>query len=524
VGNGAAGALGITQETLALAKQALSAGMRPEDMSDPLRKAITQASGLVAFNLEAPSKKLFPVLTPFRNKIPRDTGGKGTAVQWKAVTKINATGVSAGVSEGNRGAVISTTTQSLTAAYKGLGLEDYVTYEAEYAGRTFEDAKALAVMNLLSALMIAEESVIIGGNASTGLGTTPTPTVANSGTGGTIAAATYDVIAVALTTEGWTNSAVGVSGVPVGPISRTNADGTIDVIGVGVAQKSAASSGTTTSGSTSSITASVTPVPRAVAYAWYVGTSGAERIVAITGGNSVLITALPGGTNQLASALPSSDQSTNTLVFDGIIPQVIGPGALTTYQAVGSSATLFQGSTGGLVMQMATGVAGTGTPLTADGKGGIVEWDAMLRAFWDLSRLSPVRIWVNAQEAQNAATKVLTASGSGVQRFIQTTVDGVTGGVYLKSYYNKFGTGGGQVIDIALHPNLPPGTTLFETEQLPYRANNVPSVLRMDIRQEYYQIEWSPRTRKYEYGEYVDEVLKCYFPGAFGVVMNVANG
>lgn len=509
----------IAQETLDLAKKALSEAMP----LDGMRKAITQATGLVGYNLEAPSKKLIPVITPFRNKIPRDTGGKGTAVNWKAVTKINATGISAGVSEGNRGAVIATTVANLTAAYKGLGLEDYVTYEADYASRTFEDVKALAVMNLLSALMIAEEAVIVGGNASTALGTTPTPTVANSATGGTIPAGTYDVIAVALANDGFLNGAVGVSGLPVGPVSRTNADGTIDVIGVGVAQKSAASGGTTTTGTTSSITASVGAVKGAVAYAWFVGTAGAERIVAITGTNSVLITALPGGTNQLASALPASDQSTNTLVFDGIIPQVIGPGALTTYQAIGTTATLFQGSTGGLVMQMAAGAAGVGTGLTADGKGGIVEIDAMLRAFWDLSRLSPARIWVNSQEAQNMASKVLTASGSGVSRMISTTVDGITGGVYLKSYYNKFGTGGGQAIDIAIHPNLPPGTILFETETLPYRANNVPSVLRMDIRQEYYQVDWPPRTRKNEYGVYVDELLKCYFPGAFGIITNIAN-
>jgi hypothetical protein len=53
--------------------------------------------------------------------------------------------------------------------------------------------------------------------------------------------------------------------------------------------------------------------------------------------------------------------------------------------------TLSQGSTGGLVGQMATGTAGTGTGAHADNKGGIVEIDAMLRAFWDLSRISPKR-------------------------------------------------------------------------------------------------------------------------------------
>jgi hypothetical protein len=74
----------VVKETLDLVKGALQAGA-----TDPVAKAITQATGLVAYNLEAPSKKLFPVLTPLRNKIPRKGGGDGTAVNWKAVTKIN---------------------------------------------------------------------------------------------------------------------------------------------------------------------------------------------------------------------------------------------------------------------------------------------------------------------------------------------------------------------------------------------------------------------------------------------------
>jgi hypothetical protein len=122
------------------------------------------------------------------------------------------------------------------------------------------------------------------------------------------------------------------------------------------------------------------------------------------------------------------------------------------------------------------------------------------------------------------ATKViLTATSSGVSRFIPQTVDGIVGGAYLKSYYNKFGMNGGQVVDIALHPNLPPGTCFFETEQLPYKLSNVPSVLQMDIRREYYQLEWPVTKRKYEYGVYTDEVMKHYFPPAFGVITNIGN-
>jgi hypothetical protein len=374
-------------------------------------------------------------------------------------------------------------------------------------------------MDLLSALMIQEELICVGGNTTALLGTTPTPTVANSGTGGTIAAATYNVACVALTLEGYLNATVS-SGV-VASVTRTNADGTSDTYGGGAAQKSA-TAGTTTSGATSSITASVAAVKGAIAYAWFLGTAGAEKIAAITTINSVLLTSVP-GSGQLLSALPSSDNSQNALEFDGIIPQTIGAGALSAYLVGQGNMTLQVGSTGGLVGTMGTGVAGTGQGFTADGKGNIVEIDAMLRAFWDLYRISPARIWVNSQEAQNLTTKVLTATSSGVTRMVTSTLDGMQGGAYLKSYYNRFAMGAAQVVDICIHPNLPPGTCFFETEQLPYKLNNVPSVLQMDVRQEYYQLEWPIKTRKYEYGVYVDEVLKHYFPSAFGVITNIGN-
>jgi hypothetical protein len=426
----------LSKETLDLAKKALGT---PDDQ---IKKAITQATGLVAYNLEAPSKKLFPVLTPLRNKIPRKGGGVGTGVNWKAVTKINSGNTSAGVSEGNRGAVISTTVASLLAAYAGLGLEDNVTFEAEYAGRTFEDAKALAVMDLLSALMIQEEFISWAATPRPASApparrpSRPRPRAARSRPASPSRSSASRSPSRASSTPRWRTACR--SGRSRAPTRTARADN----IGSGAAQKSANATVVTGAGSTNSVTATVALVKGAVAYAWYVGSgAGNERISQITTINSVSFTTLPGA-GQLASAQPSSDQSRNTLVFDGILPQTIGAGALVSYLGVGSSMTIFQGSTGGLVGQMATGVAGTGTGLTADNKGGIVEIDAMLRAFWDLSRISPKTIWVNSQEAQNMATKVAHRDGSGVTRMINTTVDGITGGIYLKSYYNKFGMGG----------------------------------------------------------------------------------
>jgi hypothetical protein len=82
----------------------------------------------------------------------------------------------------------------------------------------------------------------------------------------------------------------------------------------------------------------------------------------------------------------------------------------------------------------------------------------------------------------------------------------------VRTYLNRFSMQGGGVIDIKVYPNMPAGTILMTTKALPYLLAGVGNVVQIRTRQDYYQIEWPLRTRKYEYGVYVDEVLQNYFP------------
>ena len=494
-----------TNDTIELLKQAMSRA------DDSLSKAFTQSnsatSGLTAYDLEAPAKTLYPVLTPLRNMLPRVSGKGGIQANWRAITAINTTNVSAGVSEGNRGGVISTTVADYLAAYKGIGLEDSVTFEADYAAQGFDYVKARATQGLLRGLMIQEERIILGGNTSVALGTTPTPTVSDVTTGGSLAANTaYSVICVALTLEGYMNNSVanGLTAV----VARTNADGSTDNIGNGVSRKSSAGAVTTANdgNATHCIAATVTAVAGAYAYAWYAGTGGSERLEAITTINSVKLTALA-GTGQLASALPAADNSLNALAFDGF---------LTLLHKAGSNS---------YVKTMATGTAGTGTPLTSDGAGGIEEFDEAFRSFWDNYRLSPTTIWVSSQEMNYIRKKVLGGTSTAAQRFVfQAAQNGFLGGTHIKGYTNPFTMGEGEEIPIKLHPNMPAGTVMFTTESLPYPLSGVTNVAQIRTRQEYYSVEWPRTTRKYEYGVYADEVLQHYFPPSLGVITNIAAG
>lgn len=496
-----------TKDSLAAVKKA----QRRPLTQDALNKAYAQSSsataGLTYYDLQPGALSLYPVTTPLRNRIPRVGTGRGVQANWKAVTGININSMGVGVSEGNRGGVIATSTQDYMAAFRGLGLEDYVTFEADYASAGFDDVKALAVNGLLRALMIGEEKVILGGNTSCPLGATPNPSLADVSTGGSLPANTSISVRVsALTLEGYLGSSV-LGGVR-GQVARSNADGSSDSYGGGTAKLSASVAISTANDGSSAhkLTASVAPVNGAVGYAWFWGSAGSEVLGAITTINSLVITAAATG-SQTAASLGASDNSTNGLVFDGLLTQITKPGS------------------NGYVYTMPTGIVGQGTPLTADGVGGIVEIDAALQHFWDAYRLSPTTIWVSSQEQINITKKVLQAGANNAMRFTVNADQGnFAGGQLVTSYLNKFSMDGAKAIAILPHPNLPAGTILFDTEALPYPLSGVASVLQMKCRRDYYQIEWPVKARRYEYGVYCDGVLQNYFPPAFGMITNIANG
>lgn len=472
---------------------------------DNLRKAFTQATGLVNYDLQAPALALYPfmaIMTMLRNEIPRVGGGGDTATHWKAITGINTGNVLPGVSEGNRGAIIATSTADYLAKYIGLGLEDSYTFESDYAAQGFDDVRARLAVGLLRSLMLQEEPMLLGGNASISLGITPTPSVANAGTGGSIAAATYNVGCVALSPLGQRLSSVGATGVP-SQITKTNADGSTDTLNGGAAQKSATAS-TTTSGSTSTISASVTPVEGAVAYAWYVGTAGGEKLAAITAINSVLITALPSAGNQAFSAAPAADYSKDTsFQYDGLL----------SFAKASNNAT---------IKTLATGTAGTGTTLTSDGAGGVLELNDALQNMFDAWKLGPEEILLSSAGIRLMNKLCLANGGAPLFRF---NLDGggqpgLAVGATVGSYLNPITN---ELIRVRVHPNMPAGTILGYRKSVPYPMNGVGNVFQVKTRKDYYQMEWPLKTRKYEYGVYMDGVLQHFAPFTLLKLNNVAG-
>lgn len=465
-----------------------------------IAKAYSQSTGLVAYDLQPVALALYPYfagLTQLRNRIPRVGGGKGTATNWKAITGINTGNMSMGVTEGQRGGVIATSTADKTAAYRGIGLEDSVTFEADYADNTFDDVKARAVEGLLRSMFLGEERILLGGNTSLALGTTGTPTLSAGGSGNTLGAATYSVICVALTLDGFKRASL--AGGVVQSYSRTNADGTTDTINGGVAQKSAAATQAITSGQ--ALSASVAVKAGAVGYAWYVGTSGNERLEKITTLNSAIFTTALAGTGQLASALTAADKSQDSLVFDGLLTQINTSGS------------------GSYVANLATGTPGTGTALTFT-NGKCDEIETAFLSFWDNYKLSPQVMYMSARTHNALRDGLISNGGSSIIRMNATASGGIgsmVAGSRIASYLNPVTN---QEVAVEIHADMVDGQIMFYSDGVPYQIG-VSQIVRVRTRQDYYQLEWPLRTRKYEYGVYADQLLQNYFPPAFGVIGNI---
>src|SRR5215510_4028519 len=179
----------ISQESLDLVKGALS---KPDFA---LTKSISTATGLLAYDLQAPAKNLYPFVTPIRNIIPRVGGGVGSATNWRQVNAIIGSGFDAmgWVPEGQRSGQMSYSTSNKTATFVTIGEEDAATFEAISAGREFEDIQAHMTFRLLQKMMLKEEMAILAGNASLVLGIPPTPTLSAAGSGAVLPTATYFV-------------------------------------------------------------------------------------------------------------------------------------------------------------------------------------------------------------------------------------------------------------------------------------------------------------------------------------------
>jgi hypothetical protein len=464
-----------------------------------VRKAYSEPSndgltGLQVYDLRGPAARLVPVVAVLRNRIPRrQAPQRSTGLHWKAITAINTGKILPGVSEGNRNAPIAQTTADYFAEYAGLGMENFNTFEAKYS--MSEDPEALARLDALESLINGEERVILGGNQTVSFGVAPTPAgaVVTASTG-TLTAQTWICHVVALTFEG--KYLATVAGGVATSFSRTNADGSVDTIAGGSSNKSLISAGVAVTG-TNHILWKWASVPGAAGYAVFVGTATANAaLLDIVDTNECLQKANPTGT-QLATAI-TADNSRNTLVFDGIITQLAKPGSGATIKSANSDA------------------------LTVGSDGTISIFNDLFKEMWEKTNTGPSELMTGAA-TRMALSKAVMAAG-GATPFIQVTVNagagGIKTGMTIEAIFNPYT---GEFVPFTNHPYMPKGMIVALTAQLPYAIPGVsgrtPWII--ETRQEYYSIKWPYRTRKDEFGVYVDEGLIGTVPVSHGLIQDI---
>lgn len=520
----------ITQDTLRRAQQSLLAHgiswdeARAAFQDETLAKTSTfsapasATTGINYYNLEPIAKRLYNSYTPLRNLIPRANSGMGDAANWREVNAIDTTKVPTGLLDGARGARIAVTTSERTEKYQEFGWESSATFRAAMVAQGFDDVRAIAALANLRVVQQKEEKAIIGGLGTYAYGTTPTPALTPSDTGGVLtnAASPYHCRCVALSPEGY-DLAYKTAPLSVATqVTLTSASprGQTWVVNGGTAKISADNTATISSGTTGSIAATVTAVPGAAAYAWFIGTAaGSEVLAAITTVNAYTFTAVPSagspptGWHDTTSTNFDTDYSQNSRNIDGIISTMARSGS-------GSTITSLDGAT-----------------LTADGNAGITEFDTLLEAMATNYKVSPEHVWVNFQQVKAINAAVLDTGASGVPLY-QINMPagpgqgGATGGFIVRQYLNKFALDPArQTIMLHVHPDVPPGTILFTSQELPpvaFPDANIEGVLQIETLEDYTQREWPLIDREYETGVYVTEVLKCYASIALGMLQNVS--
>lgn len=473
------------------------------------KATISNSTNIAAYDLEPLLKQVYPVLAPFRNKyLPRTVSPiGGTAHNAKRLTAINPAAGGLGIAEGLRGASISVVEQDFSAIFRTVGQEADITFEAEDLARGFDDAMAVRTVSLFNSNLMEEERLVLfgnggnitvaGGSAQTALGTPNAPVLSGVNTGGTITAATYLCWVVALTYNGLRFASV-VSGVPIQTV-RANNDGSTTTTNGGSSNVSAQSNTQVITG-TGTLTATVTAVPGAFGYAWFIGTSkAAAYLAAVTPVNTMTITAPPAGT-QAATAI-TADNSIDQYVFDGLITQI-------------------QQSASG-----AYSVSLDGANLVSSSAAGITQIDLALLALYNNWKLGPQVILVDAGTAQSINRKVIAAGGAPLFRY---TLDGRTGetlsttaNIMVGSYLNPFT---GELIKLETHPWFPQGTILGLTLDLPYSTPNVPKPYKLIPRvADWREYEWPLISRKRVHGQYLTAALIGYTNWAHFLIQNVGQ-
>lgn len=436
---------------------------RSFSLSSPL------GTGLLPYDLVAPTQLIYPVYSPFRNLIPR-VPGQGKAHEAKVLTSISGSlpgqlGVSsnrmsipelpAGGGLGGANwpnqlpASGSQTAMDITVPYRFFGLTEAVSWLAQFAGQGFDDIAGLASLVLLQEMMLLEERAIISATS------------------------------VAVSTPGSPAATTRAAGTGETPLTFTSTNLYICVTAVNFYGETVASTIVTpssepTSG-TSVVDVTISPVSGALAYNIYVGSgtttpanSGMHLMAAAVGGHRFT---LQGAVPTATAVPPTADTGTSSATdYEGLISTISGHSAGTIYPA---------GYQGSYVNQS------VGDTLNPNVMNAALEamWDGPTGIFAD-----PDDLWAEGQDLTNLANALANQSTSNYTFFVdQNQVANARAGIAVREFVNPVTQ---KIVKLRVHPYIPQGTATFLSWTLPQPWTNVSNVWSNVMVQDYLSISW----------------------------------
>ena len=447
-----------------------------EMLASQLGKSISITSPLATsfapYDLVAPSRLIYPVYSPFRNKLPRLLG-QGVAHRAKVITGI--TGSQTGGQATKRWSIGefdggsfnswpnslppsgSQTAVDVIVPYKFFGLTEAASWLAQFSGQGFEDISALVNLILLQEAMLAEEHQIIAGiynNLST-----------PSAPGGTARTAATGETAI------------------TGPVSGQNVY--IVTTATNYYGETVASSAATVVWTTGQvIDVAISPVAGAQQYNIYVSTgtiAGTNHLMAsgVGGHKFTLQGALPTG----GTTAPTADTGTGSnLDYDGLLAVMTGNTQSGTYPATGFTAgyinqTVASSITTAVLYDALAGLYDNTSSLNTSSAGGF--------------RADPQELVGEAVDLANFSQNVLSQASGGQQAFnifiTEDELDNVRAGAAISQFVNPFTR---SVIRIVVHPFLTQGTAMLFSYQVPMSFSNVGNAWEIRNVQDYVSVAW----------------------------------
>ena len=470
-----------------------------QQISDAIGKNITLtsplATGLVPFDLVAPSRLIYPVYSPIRNKLPR-VPGQGTSRRVKVVTGVSGsqTGASGGKfldlgipelvtgsgsmqnwplnlpGSGNQDTV------DLNVPYKFWGLTESLSWLAQFSGQGFEDISALANLILLQEFMLNEEAAHIAAT-SVALSTPGTPTLLarTANTGETALSGITTNVFVKVTAANWYGETAASTGASV----AWSAGQVVDV--------------------------TIATVPGAQWYNLYV-TTGASA------GTYHLMQANVGGLNFTLQGVLNTSGATPPTADSGTSSPNRQEGMISTLTGHSSPSIYPSGWQGGYVNQSVGDTLNVNVLNTA------------FQQLWDgpnAYRADPSEIIAEGGDVMRMSNSIVqSSSNNGAYRLFveQSEVPGVRLGAAVSEFQNPITR---SPVRVVVHPWLTQGTALLQSYTLPFAWSNVSNVWEFTTVQDYLSISWPVIDATFRYSMFMYGALVANAPQYCGILQGI---